>query len=88
MLRSKLKGQANIFLRNKSEFTTFLSQGKFNRSHLAALVNQVYCPPTHLSAIYNNVARKVQWHILINSETMTWISIVKEEHFMILQKIS
>ena len=55
---------------------------------LAGLVNSTYCPPQHLSAVFSNVGRQIQRHILVKSEAMTWKTKINKEHFTILKKLA
>ena len=76
-LRSKSKGPVNVIIRNINEFKSFLAADKFNKTHLAALVNAVFCPQGHLSAIYSNVSKKIMNHIVVDSTIkLTWTSII------------
>ena len=89
LLRSKSKGTVDVVLRNVNEFSNFLTAGKFNRAHLAALVNAVYCPQNHLNAIYSNVARKTMRHVLAHNEAkLSWVSIIEKSLFPILIKLA
>ena len=68
LLKSKLKGRADIAIRNMNEMKSFLATGSFQKSHLAALVHGLYCPQATLNAIYSNVSRLVMKYITINME--------------------
>ena len=88
-LKSKLKGQADIAIRNMDELTSFLATGRFQKSHLAALVHRLYCPQVNLNAIFSNVSRLIMKHISINTENFdSWTARVLKEHFPIVKKLT
>ena len=88
-LKSKLKGHVDITLRNVAEFSNFLKLQKFTRSHLAALCNGVYCPQGNLDAVYSNIARLIQRHIISEAgAVMSWSTKIDSKHFPILEKLA
>ena len=89
LLKSKLKGNVDFVLHNKAEFKHFLMLGHFTKAHLVALCNSVYCPQGHLNAVYSNVARKIQRHIIINTDDpITWASKINATFFPIIEKLA
>ena len=75
LLKTKLKGRADIAIRNMKELESFLPTDKFQKSHLAALVHGLYNPQTTLIAIYSNVAHLIMRFIFMNSPNFeTWTS--------------
>ena len=87
-LRKKLKGVQDIILRNLGELTTFLTQGKFTKSHLHALSHGLYCPQQSLTAVYNAVAKKMCRTINIQSPSATWQSKVDPIHYPVITKVT
>ena len=89
LLKSRVRGNADILIRNVAEFSTFLDLGKFQKSHLAALVHGVFCPANHLNAIYSNVARAIMRHIIATSGNIdNWADKILRNHFTLLTNLA
>ena len=87
-LKSQLKGRVDIVLRNMSELKNFLEENWFNKSHLLAFTNAVYCPQGHLSAIYNCVAKSTQGYIHENFPMQMYTTKIHQDAHPVILKLA
>ena len=89
LLKSRKQGQQDIIIRNIAEMKTFLTTCKFTRAHMASLMAGLYCPPTHLNAIFTAVAKKINRAILDgNNPKPTWTTAINKKFHPLILKLA